>query len=98
MAETVVDAAVVLEKRERERARAEEAAPDVEGARGKALLAGARRQWPVERGPSSSSPGSWRPGSSPCCSSRRARRGRRPRRGSARARRRPSGSSATSRR
>lgn len=47
MAETVVDAAVELEKRERERARAEEAAPDVEGARGKALLAGARRQWPV---------------------------------------------------
>jgi type IV secretion system protein VirB10 len=47
MAETVVDAAVELEKRERERARAEESAPDVEGARGKALLAGARRQWPV---------------------------------------------------
>ncbi|ACL64489.1 conjugation TrbI family protein [Anaeromyxobacter dehalogenans 2CP-1] len=47
MAETIVDAAVELEKRERERARAEEAAPDVEGARGKALLAGARRQWPV---------------------------------------------------
>ena len=47
MAETVVDAGVELEKRERERARAEDAAPDVEGARGKALLAGARRQWPV---------------------------------------------------
>ncbi len=47
MAENVVDAAVELENRERERARAEEAGPDVEGARGKALIAGARRQWPV---------------------------------------------------
>ena len=47
MAETVVDAAVELEKRERESARAEQAAPNVEGARGNATLAGARRQWPV---------------------------------------------------
>lgn len=50
-AERVVDAGEELDKRERERAHAEDAATDaatdVEGARGKALLAGARRQWPV---------------------------------------------------
>lgn len=47
MAETVVDAGEELEKREREEGRVETSEPDVEGARGKATLAGARRQWPV---------------------------------------------------
>ena len=48
MAETVVDAGEELEKREPEGGRVDDGQePDVEGARGKALLAGARRQWPV---------------------------------------------------
>lgn len=49
MGETVVDAGAVLEERDRvrEREHAEDPEADVEGARGKALVAGARRPWPV---------------------------------------------------
>jgi len=49
MPQAVVDAGAVLDERDRERRGegAERGDAGVEGARGKALLAGARRQWPV---------------------------------------------------
>src|SRR6266568_8720990 len=49
MAETVVDAGAVLDERDRARRQqlADEPEADVEGTRGKALLGGARRPWPV---------------------------------------------------
>src|SRR6266568_8242531 len=48
MTDTVIDAGAVLDERDRERGvLREEGTADVEGARGKAALGGARRSWPV---------------------------------------------------